>query len=199
MHTILELDVRAVRASVAVVSRVTPGDLGRATPCTEWTLADLLAHMTAQHRGFAAASSGRGADPAVWLPDPVGADPVPAYVEAAERVVAAFAQDGVPERQFALPEISTQVTFPGSRAIGFHFVDYVVHTWDVAMATGNPIAFEADLVDAVREIADREVPDGPNRRRTDPSFRPPVPVPDSSSAQDRLLAYLGRSPDWERP
>src|SRR3954451_6585076 len=96
-----------VRASIAIVSQVQADDLGRATPCAGWTLADLLAHMTAQHRGFAAASAGRGADPAVWRPGPVGADPVSAYLAAAERVVTAFAQEGVLERSFVLPEIST--------------------------------------------------------------------------------------------
>ena len=52
---IRELDRRAVLASVEVVSRVTAADLGRATPCAGWTLGDLLAHMTVQHHGFAAA------------------------------------------------------------------------------------------------------------------------------------------------
>ncbi len=55
MPGIRELDARAVRASVDVVSRVRAGDLARATPCSEWTLAELLAHMTVQHYGFAAA------------------------------------------------------------------------------------------------------------------------------------------------
>ena len=58
-----ELDRRAVRASVDMVAKVTIEDLGRPTPCAGWTLADLLAHMTAQHRGFAAAAE--GAEP-IW-------------------------------------------------------------------------------------------------------------------------------------
>ena len=63
---IRDLDARAVRASVDAVEGITAVDLSRPTPCSEWTLGDLLAHMTAQHRGFTAASAGRGADPAVW-------------------------------------------------------------------------------------------------------------------------------------
>ena len=59
---IRDLDARAVRASVDVVEEITAVDLSRPTPCAGWTLGDLLAHMTVQHQGFAAAAAGRGAD-----------------------------------------------------------------------------------------------------------------------------------------
>src|ERR1700744_1472971 len=71
MHMHTNEDVRplhriAVLASVDVVSAVTADDLAKPTPCAGWNLADLLAHMTVQHRGFAAAARGHGADEAVW-------------------------------------------------------------------------------------------------------------------------------------
>jgi uncharacterized protein (TIGR03086 family) len=192
---IRHLDARAVQASVAVVSRVTAGDLGRATPCGDWTLGELLAHMTAQHRGFAAASAGRGADPDVWRPDPVDGDPVPAYTEAAERVVTAFAREGVLEQPFAIPEITTRMTFPGARAIGFHAIDYVVHTWDVARCLGLPPDLPPDLVAAALPLAEA-VPDGPERLAPGAAFRPGLAVPDGADPLDRILRLLGRSPDW---
>ena len=80
-------------------------------------LSDLLAHMLTQHYGFAAAAPGESADLAVWQVRPLGDDPVAAYTAAAEHVFAAFAGDGVLEREFALPEISTSMTFPAARAI----------------------------------------------------------------------------------
>src|ERR1700741_1547693 len=73
----------ALMASVDMVSTVTNEDLSRETPCAQWNLADLLAHMTVQHRGFAAAARRRGADPAIWQPatvaDAVAADPAGSY------------------------------------------------------------------------------------------------------------------------
>jgi Mycothiol maleylpyruvate isomerase N-terminal domain len=54
----------AVLASVDVINTVTSKDLHRATPCDGWDLSQLLAHMTVQHHGFAAAARGDGADPA---------------------------------------------------------------------------------------------------------------------------------------
>ena len=77
-------DAIAVRASVSVVAQSTPADLDRPTPCAGWDLAALLAHMTAQHRGFAAAAAGHGGDLALWQPVPLGTDPVRAYADAAE-------------------------------------------------------------------------------------------------------------------
>jgi uncharacterized protein (TIGR03086 family) len=197
MHTtdVVELNRRAVQASVDVVALVTAGDLRRPTPCAEWTLADLLAHMTAQHHGFAAAATGHGADPQVWRTRPLGADPAATYAAAASEVLAAFATDGVLDARFALPEISTEVTFSGRRAIGFHLVDYVVHTWDVARALDVRLDLPEDLVRGALPVAEA-VPDGAGRLAPGAAFAPGLPVPAGAGSMDRLLALLGRSPTW---
>src|SRR5260370_18715664 len=109
---IVRLDARAVRASVQIVSQARTADLARPTPCSDWTLGELLAHMTAQHNGFAAAAAGDGADLAPWLTGaPVGR-PVGEYAAAAERVTAAFAAAGALAREVVLPEISPKLRFP---------------------------------------------------------------------------------------
>jgi uncharacterized protein (TIGR03083 family) len=79
---IVGLDARAVRASVQIVSRASAADLARPTPCPDWTLADLLAHMTAQHNGFAAAAAGDGADLVHWQTGAPVADPIGEYAAA---------------------------------------------------------------------------------------------------------------------
>src|ERR1700721_2347131 len=145
---IVGLDAQAVRASVQVVSQVSAADLTRPTPCPDWTLAELLAHMTAQHNGFAAAAAGDGADLVHWQTGAPVADPVGEYAAAAERVIAAFAAAGVLAGEFVLPEISPKLRFPAAEAIGFHFVDYVVHGWDVARALGRDYELEPDVLAA---------------------------------------------------
>jgi len=192
---IRELDARAVRASVDAVSAITAADLGRPTPCSEWTLGALLAHMTVQHNGFAAAAAGNGADPGVWKVSAPGPDPVADYAIAAELVIAAFAQPGVLERGFALPEIVPGMEFPAAQAISFHFVDYVVHGWDVARSLGEPYELDADLVEAALPVA-AAVPEGERRLRPGAAFRPGLPQPADASPVDRVLAMLGRAPDW---
>jgi uncharacterized protein (TIGR03086 family) len=191
---LLELHRRVVRTSIDIVSRVTVADLERATPCSEWNLGDLLAHMTVQHRGFAAAA-GEGADLAVWQVRPLGDQAVAAYVAAAEGVIAAFGADGVLEREFALPEITTRMTFPAARAIGFHFIDYVVHGWDVARSIDVPYTLHPDVTETALRIA-QEVPDGPERLRPGAAFRPGLVAPAGAGPLEVILAALGRSPAW---
>lgn len=188
-------DARAVRTSIAVVEHAAGHDLAIPTPCSAWTLGDLLAHMTAQHRGFAAAARGNGADPANWKIHPLAADPVAAYAEAAEDVIAAFAEPGVPERSFALPEFGPGAEFPGAMAIGFHLIDYVVHAWDVARALGVPYELAPDLADDALAIA-LAVPGGDYRQGPSAVFAPELTTLADASTLDRILTTLGRSPDW---
>lgn len=197
---IRDLDARAVRASVDVVSAVTADDLGRPTPCAEWTLGDLLSHMTVQHVGFAAAAAGRGADPDVWKASAPATDPVTEYAMAAELVIAAFAEPGMLERGFSLPEIIPGVEFPAAQAISFHFIDYVVHGWDVARSLDIPYVLDPDLVIAALPVAEA-VPAGERRLRPGAAFRPRLTGPAEpgyaeADPMDRILALLGRSPAW---
>ncbi|MGW1376301.1 TIGR03086 family metal-binding protein [Streptomyces sp. NPDC002446] len=198
LHTLRRLHAQAVQDSVDLVRRTTPGDLSRPTPCSAWTLADLLAHMTAQHHGFAAAALGDGEDPAHWTVRPLGDDPVARYHQAADKVVAAFATVDTPDRPFALPEFTTDRTFPAHRAIGFHLIDYVVHAWDVARTLDLAYDPGPELLRAALPIA-RAVPDGHNRRAPGSPFRPALPAHADASPLAHLLTSLGRSPEWRSP
>lgn len=187
-----------VLASVDVVNTVRPADLHLATPCAGWTLADLLAHMTVQHHGFAAAARGVGADPNVWrvenVVESVTTDPAGAYAAAAHDVLEAFAADGTDEAPFALPEFGPDAVVPGATAKGFHFVDYVVHGWDVAASLGVPFALPADVIEAVLPLV-MAVPDGDFRDQVGSPFARAV-EPASTDDFDRILRHLGRRADW---
>jgi uncharacterized protein (TIGR03086 family) len=193
---IVGLDARAVRASVQVVSQASAADLARPTPCPDWTLAELLGHMTAQHNGFAAAAAGDGAELVHWQTGAPVADPVGEYAAAAERVITAFAAAGVLAREFVLPEISPKLRFPAAEAIGFHFVDYVAHGWDVARALGLAYELEPDVLAAALPVA-QAVPDGERRRRPGAAFAPRVAAA-SDGPLDQIVALLGRRPAWPR-
>lgn len=185
----VSLDAQAVRASIDVVGRVTDADLSKPTPCRAWTLYGLLAHMATQHYGFAAASRGDG-DEALWKLRDLGDDPVKAYIASAEHVLTAFAEDGVTDRTFPLAEFGA--SFPGHQAISFHFIDYVVHTWDVAQALGTTVTFTPEVLDAALAVA-RIVPTGDLRLAPGAAFGPDVAYTGTDPLA-QTLALLGRNP-----
>ena len=176
-----------------VVAHITPDDLAKPTPCRAWTLYGLLAHMATQHYGFAAASRGES-DPNLWKLRDLGEDPAKAYLDSADHVLAAFAEPGVGDRQFPLAEFGPDVSFPGHQAISFHFIDYVVHSWDVAKSLGTTVTFAPSTLDAALTVA-TIVPTGDIRLAPGSAFAPDLPWPGDNTL-DRIVALLGRSPKW---
>jgi uncharacterized protein (TIGR03086 family) len=190
---IRRLDAVAVRHSVELVRSASPHDWSRQTPCSEWLLRDLVAHMTAQHHGFAAAARGQGGDVSRWEVYPIVDDAASQYAEAADDVLAAFAAVEGADAEFVLPEFTTGRAFPAHLAIGFHLIDYLVHSWDVAVTLGLPFDPDADLVRVGLPIA-LAVPSGANRLEPGSPFQPVLSAHDDASAMDRILAVLGRAP-----
>ncbi|WP_394613295.1 TIGR03086 family metal-binding protein [Lentzea sp. JNUCC 0626] len=188
INDLLKLHRTAVETSVELVSKASADDLGNRTPCAEWTLADLLAHMTTQHRGFAAAARGNGNDLTVWEVRPAT---VAEHVEAAADLLAAFAEPEVPQRVFDLPEFGA--SFPALQAVGFHFIDYVVHGWDVARSLGLDYRLAPELAEPALRIA-LSVPDA-GRGEPGAPFAPAVTSNDDDPLH-RILAALGRAPEW---
>ncbi|MFE4868248.1 TIGR03086 family metal-binding protein [Streptomyces sp. NPDC056682] len=195
MTDIRPFDRRALEITEAIVEQVKPEHLGLPTPCAQWSLRQLLAHMAGQNHGFAAAADGEVTDASVWADRVVDDDPAGVFRASCARVTAAFAREGVLDGEFWLPEVRGGQMFAARTAIGFHFVDYVVHGWDVAATLGVPAPFDDETLAAVLPYA-REVPDGANRREPGASFRPGLPAPDGGSLLDGVLAMLGRSPKW---
>jgi uncharacterized protein (TIGR03086 family) len=196
VQELVRLDAAVVRASVEVAAGVREADLGRATPCAGWTIADLLAHMAVQHEGFAAAAMGDGGDLSRWQPHTYETAEalVTAYAAAADQVIEAFGADGVADRSFVLPEVSIPGPIPARLAIGFHLVDYVAHGWDLARSLDLGWDLQPDVVDTALIIA-RTVPDGESRRRPGAAFAPRLEA-SAITPLDQILTQLGRPPAW---
>lgn len=189
---LVTLDRIAVLETARLVDTATAEDWARPTPCAGWDLRRLVAHMTAQHRGFAAAARGTGADPAYWRePEDLG-EPSRIHREAVTTLLAAFASDGVQERRFVLPELS--LTVPGSVGIGFHFIDHVVHAWDVAVSLGVGLDLPDRVLEAGLAVA-RRVPTDPAGRGPGRAFAAALDVPDGSGPLVETLRLLGRTPE----
>lgn len=194
---IREFDRRALERTCVILAGITDEHLELPTPCAGWTLRDLLEHMVGQHDGFAAAARA-GADAVdreLFAPRPVSGDPARIHADSVAAVIAAFADCGGADRSFWLPEFRATAPFPAPTAIGFHFLDAVVHGWDVARTLDVAPGFDDDLVEAVLPIAG-QVPDDPAARLAGGFFAPSLPAPTTESTLDRILAMLGRDPQW---
>lgn len=195
---IRELDRRAMDVTAGLVPLIAPDQLDNPTPCAGWLLRDLLAHIVGQYHGFALAASGQPTSVEDFRPRRVTTDPAASYTGAAALVTAAFAEDGVLDRSFFLPELRDGGAFPATAAIGFHLVDEVAHAWDLAKSMGVPLEFDDEVLRAALAIA-RQVPNDPASRGEGRAFAPAEPTDPSQAALDRIMALLGRRPDWAPP
>ncbi len=184
------LDRRALAWSCEIVAEVTPADLQNPTPCGNWTLSELLGHMTAHNRGFAAGLRGAPVGGEVWdsleLPD----DFQTAYRAAADDLNDAFAAPELPE--------TIDVFGYGDKLIpivlGMHIIDFAVHGWDVARSIGSPRVPDDELADAAYQLML-----GFPGKRPSKAFGLIVPVPDEAPISDQLMGHVGRDPQWKAP
>ncbi|MCI2420549.1 TIGR03086 family metal-binding protein [Saccharopolyspora sp. K220] len=186
---IVNLHRRAVQSTDDVVAEIKSDQLSLPTPCADWTLHGLLRHMVSENLGFAHSTK---ADPEVsdvdWNAGWLRAEPAEDYRRSAAELSAAFAAEGVLEKQVRIREFGV---FPGEVALMFHFVDVVVHSWDVAKTIGAHYEPDEDLPATALELVRANPP-----ARDGGAFAPAVAVPKKASPLEELIAYLGRNPTW---
>ena len=178
---------RAVKTTHPVVAGISKDQLSGDTPCTEWTVRDLLNHLIGSYEAVASGAAGEVLDPNAT--DYTATDHVAAFEAAAERARDALSAPGALEKKFAMPWGET----PGQAVLGLTIADTAVHGWDLARATNQGIAIEDDVAETVYGMTTSMMePRGKFPRGT--SFAPPVEIPDDAPIQDKMLAYLGREP-----
>jgi uncharacterized protein (TIGR03086 family) len=185
---VISLVRRAVDAVEPLVSSVSSTDHDRRTPCEDFNLAALVAHLIGGLRGFAEVAEGKqlrfGAEPDLRTES--AADE---FRAAADRFVAGFGTPGTLERTFAMPWGDTT----GMQLAGFELIELIVHGWDISRSLGRPADFDNDLVGAALFGAQQWVDDS---TRSPQLFGPEVPVADDAPVLDRLVGFLGRQPAW---
>ena len=171
----------ATDRATAVVDAVRPDQLESPTPCTEWTVQQLLDHLVGGTEYLLSAAEQR--EPA-QPSHATGAD----YRRGVADVLAALQLPGTMEQTCMSP---LGFEWPVAQAVAGTFMDVLIHTWDLARATGQDDKLDPDLVDACTAMF---LPDMPERGRAAGIIGPAVQVGDGASPQDRLLAAMGRRP-----
>jgi len=181
----------AAQAMTELLSGVRDDQLAQPTPCAEYTLGDLIDHVSGLSAGFAlaaakdpAVSEGGGSGDASRL----GADWRPRIAGELDRLVQAWRD---PEAWTGMTRIAG-LDLPGEVAGRIALNELVVHGWDVAMASGQPFTADpAQLEPCLRFLeasAAQNDGNGP--------FGRPVPVPEDAPQIDRLIGLSGRNPAW---
>jgi uncharacterized protein (TIGR03086 family) len=177
----VQLFARATARAAVVMDGVAADQLRGPTPCTEWSVQQLIDHPVGSMDYLLGALLG-------GKPHPRSAAGVEDYRPGVARVLEELGRPGALDRTCMSPlgfEWSVEQATAGT------FMDNLVHTWDLATATGQDPGLDAELADACVAMF---LPGMPERGRAAGIIEPAVAVAVSASAQDRLLAALGRTP-----
>jgi uncharacterized protein (TIGR03086 family) len=175
---------QAIASTRDVLANVSADQLDAATPCTKWSVKELVNHIVGGQYFFAGAMKGDdiGAEP----PDFASGDFLAAYDDGAKAAVAAFQADGALDQTLTLPFGE----MPGAAFLGLATTDTFTHGWDLAKATGQ----NTDLNPALaQQLLDGPgIPDG-FRSEDGAVFGLAQHAPDNASTADRWAAYMGRN------
>ena len=178
---------RALLHTGRVVAGVRPEHLALPTPCRDWDVRLLLNHIIGGNYMFAEVAKGGRADPTGIMDDHTLPDPGNNYIASADKVLAAWAEPGAMQRRVHMPFGD----IPAGAAVSIHFLDIVVHGWDLARATGQDTTIEPDLAAEALDISHGLL--SPELRETG-VFGPEIPISADDPLHDRLVAFMGRRP-----
>jgi uncharacterized protein (TIGR03086 family) len=168
----------------STVDRIRVTQLSDPTPCTNFTVHDVLNHMIVGGGTFAYMFRGEQ-PPEITAP---ATDSVPAaeFRRTMDDLLAAVRSDGTLDRTIAAPFGD----LPGSTFARFVAFDGLMHGWDLARATGTTFEVPGEVVAAVDEFAHVALTD---ELRDGDTFKDPTTPPADSDPMGRLAAFSGRT------
>ena len=168
-----------------LLAGVRDDQLGRPTPCSDWTVAELLAHVVQFTAVFTANARRQEARP----PDELVDD----WRDALPRDLAELAQAWREESAWHGRVSAGGVEMDASANAVVAIEELTTHGWDLARATGQDIDVEdarLDEVDRFFELFAPQIASGQG------PFGPPVDAPEPSTRLQRTIARTGRDPWW---
>jgi len=167
------------------LSAVTGSDWDRPTPCDDWDVQTLVAHVVTGEALVARLLREGGSWDTEVDPSILGLDPMAAWRGTALAALNAASADGVLD---ALHPHSLG-DLPGGVVVGFRVTENLAHGWDLARACGC----DAELPESLAErCLDFWLPLAGSDAMAD-LFGSPVLPPEGALAGVRLLSLLGRT------
>ena len=184
----LALQARAATLAQRVINQVGDEQMGDPTPCAEWDVRALLGHMVGGNRMVATIVGGGEMEMATPAEVLLGDDPRAAFAESAAAADAALRAEGALGRLHRMPFGEV----PGAMVAGMRFVDILIHTWDLAKATGQSTTLDPEVCQTGLMLARMRLGEAP--RPPGSRIGPEVVVAADAPVCDRFAAYLGRQP-----
>jgi uncharacterized protein (TIGR03086 family) len=184
--TILDDLARASAVLGDLVDRIAADQWAAPTPCTEWSVRDVVDHLVGTNLVLVAMFE-QGPMPDREA-DRLGADPATAYRRSIAALQTAAARPGVLERS----QSTALGTATGVERLRWRIADLLTHGWDLVQATGIIAEIPDDLVDQALTFVRAQLP---NQTRTG-RFADPEPIQANAPAIDRLAAFTGRPVSW---
>jgi uncharacterized protein (TIGR03086 family) len=163
-----------------VLHTIAADDMTRQTPCTEFDVSQLTAHLLRSIQGL-------GGMVGAEIPEPDGSDSAEQQVIAAARpALDAWHRHGL---DGAVPFGKGEM--PANGACAILSIEFLVHAWDYAVAVGHEVDAPEPLAEYVLGLARRIV--RPELRGS-AGFDDPVDVPADAGNLEQLIAFTGRNP-----
>ncbi len=176
--------VQAASGFSSVLGSTKTNQLSFKTPCSEWDVSELIQHVIAGTDRFTALVQLE--DETEQLRGWPNSDPRIAFDESFADFHTAISAPGALDGRYThrVGEVD------GHRLVLMRMNEYLVHSWDLAQATGQPSPFadsfaKVGLANAQLILSERPRAEGG-------TWSPPRNIPEGASAFDQLAAFCGR-------
>ncbi|HET8663721.1 MAG TPA: TIGR03086 family metal-binding protein [Nocardioides sp.] len=175
MTNLEELDVlrRGLDQAAALLESVQEDELAEPTPCSEWSMAQLVDHLAAAPTTFAKMMRGEEID---WSAPPphVGSERADAFRRGAQELLDTWRGAGD----------------DAAASAAWQCAEIAVHSYDLATALGRPTA---DLDPVVAESGLGFMQASLTLENRGGAFGPEQPAPEGADAYQRIAAFAGRT------
>lgn len=195
----------AITLAGETIAAVRPGQHTNPTPCGSYNVHDLLGHLMGAIDRLTVV--GRGVENPFARPEeffPEDGDWVAMWHIFASEATEAWLDDAALVRPTMLPWAAES----GNLAVRTYIAEISIHTWDLAAATGQTPAWDAEVLEVSLDVMQIVLP-AIGRREMFDAIRATMPaemqgepdpydaaveVSDDAPLIDRLLAHVGRAP-----
>lgn len=168
-----------------VLAGVAPEQIGCATPCASFDVAQLIDHTIGTQHMVTDALQDKPFN--MTGVEVARSEQAAAFDRAAADALAELHREGAIDKAVTLPFGA----FSGEKLMGLAVLDTFQHAWDLAKATGQDTDLDAELGESLMGLAVAQMAHVPRGEEPAP-YGPEQTAPAGAPAADRLAAFLGR-------